>query len=188
MIHVKNSASGNYARIVLLALIVSGLCCVVGCDPVPPEYKAFFRLSPEEQHLEMKRFPVDKQIDYYLAGRSYHHAPLIGLGDDIAEQGKKALPVLMKRLREEKNENNENNENNEANLMYVFEVMHAFHYDLKTEKETIELLKDVTARMKYAAFKERAEETLQAILEDKPADPKAVLDQMNKSSLKNGPR
>lgn len=56
--------------------IVLGVWFLAGCNSVPPEYQAFFDLSPEQRREKMEQFPIDKQIDYYLAGMTYTHPPL----------------------------------------------------------------------------------------------------------------
>src|SRR2546423_15222357 len=74
------------------------------CNSVPSEYQAFLALSPEQRQVEMRKLPLEKQLEYYFVGLDYVHPPDVGLADPIAEQGMKAVPFLLKRLREEKNE------------------------------------------------------------------------------------
>ena len=135
---------------------------IASCQRIPPEYGEFLHLSPDEQREKMRTFPIDKQIDYYFAATTYVHPPLIGLGDVIASEGKEAVPYLVKRLRAEKKEHNQ------IMLMYVFERMNRFNYNLKDEKEALDVLKEVTANMKDR--KPQAERVLKDILENRPVD------------------
>src|SRR2546421_11380051 len=120
MIHVRSSGIKAVAPLVLTVTLLAG------CGPrMPAEYKWFFDLSPQQQHAEMKKFPIDKQVDYYLVGMSYVHPPKMGLATDIAQQGKTALPYLMKRLKEEREDYER------ANIMLILKEMSLFYYDLR---------------------------------------------------------
>src|SRR5437016_4759081 len=115
MIHVRDSDTS--AHIGALTSLILAVAFLAGCGPrMPNEYKWFFDLSPKQQHAEMKKFPIDKQVDYYLIGMGYVHPPEMGLSEDIAERGKEALPYLMKRLQEE-------DDSDRMDLMYVFKEM-----------------------------------------------------------------
>jgi hypothetical protein len=132
------------------------------CERTPPEYREFLHLSPTERREKLRLMPIDKQIDYYLAGTSYVHPPLLELGDVIANQGKDAVPPLTKRLREEKSEHAQ------LMLMYVFNWMNRHNYNLKQEGEALRALKEVTANMKEN--KPNAERVLEEILQNQPPD------------------
>jgi hypothetical protein len=147
----------------MMALYFSSAVTFVSCNQVPPEYRNFLKLPRDQQHAKMRTLPVDKQIDYYLAGRRYIHPPLF-LGDVIASQGKEAVPFLMKRLKEEKKDFNK------IDLIYLFSYIHRFHYDLRAEKDVIELLKEVAANMETPEDKIRAEEIVKDIIENRPPD------------------
>lgn len=147
-----------------VGVFASVLCliAVVDCNRTPPEYKEFLNLPIEHQRAKLRTFPIDKQIDYYLAATSYAHPPELELGDIIASEGKEAVPYLVKRLGEEKQEHRQ------ISLMYVFEHMNRFDYNLKDEGETLDLLKEVVANM--TDHKAEAERVLGDILENRPVD------------------
>ena len=165
----------------LLTLFSSFLCMVTlaSCQQVPPEYEVFLKLPQDEQRAKMRALPIDKQIDYYLAGTHYVHPPLLGLGDVIAGEGKEAIPVLMKRLEEEKKDSNK------MDLMLVFRSMHYFYYDLRDEKDVIELLKKVAANMETPEDKTRAEEIVKDIVENRPPDLQRFKDHHPEAFTKN---
>ena len=130
---------------------------------IPPEYKAFLDLSRDAQLGRMRRMPIDKQIDYYFAGQEYVHPPL-SLDDTIAERGKEAIPFILKRLKEEEKDYRK------VFLLYTLRRMHDFHYDLRGEKEAIETLQGVTAKMESRMHKEVAEGIVKDIVENRPPD------------------
>jgi hypothetical protein len=146
----------------LLCIFLSILIVIAGCQRTPPEYREFLHLPIDQQRERLQTFPIDKQIDYYLAATSYVHPPELELGDIIASKGKEAVPHLVKRLREEKQEHQQ------IMLMYIFEHMNRFDYNLKDEGEALKLLKEVTANMENN--KAEAERVLRDILENRPVD------------------
>jgi hypothetical protein len=114
---------------------------VQNCDQTPTEYRDFLRMSPAEREEKMRGLPIDKQIDYYLAGTSYAHPPLTELGDVIAEQGETAVPFLVKRLR------NETSESRQVDLIYVLRQINERGFSLRDNKEVVDLLKTTVARL-----------------------------------------
>jgi hypothetical protein len=147
---------------------------------MPGEYKWFFDLSPEQQHAQMKKFPIDKQVDYYLIGMGYVHPPKMGLAEDIAEQGKEALPYLTKRLQEERDDGNR------EDIIYIFKEMSLFHYDLRNEKEVLRVLNETIATMKDP-WKQRSQETLNEILAGRGADLEKTLEDIKDKLEKTKP-
>lgn len=147
---------------------------LVGCNRIPPEYRAFLERSTVEQHEVMRKLPMDKQIDYYLAGMRYMEPPQMGLADDIAKEGKQALPFLVKRLRDEKDEKNQ------ADLIFVFEIMHGRYYKLKDETGVLNLLQQTADNMKDTFQKGRGEEALKYIRTDQLPEVEKTLGDLNK--------
>lgn len=169
MIPAKTSGINFQLSSVLLLFT----CMLTGCSRIPPEYRAFLALSPDQRHNEMMKLPIDKRIDYYLAGLRYAHPPQIGLADDIAQQGKQALPVLLNRLRAE------TDEMTQFNMMYIFKVMHASYYSLKDEKEVIAQLKHTADSMRDPSWKSRSEEVLRFIEEKQSPDIEKIVEDNN---------
>lgn len=159
-------------------LLASLLPTLAGCQQIPPEYKEFFDLPVEQQRERLKSFTIDKQIEYHLAGHQYFHPP-IEFTEIIASQGKDAIPHLEKKLREEKIEYRQ------VVLMYLFKHIHFFYYDLSGEKEALELLKEVTAKMGPSYHKENAEKILKDILENRAPDLKRFKEERPKAFTKD---
>jgi hypothetical protein len=127
-----------------------------------------------KQHEALKKLPVEKRIDYYLAAMQYNEPPGVGLADDVAQEGKQAVPLLMERLRKEKDEHNQ------VHIIRVFRVMHGRYYKLKGETEVVNLLTETTDNMKEPWCKEQGEETLKYIQTDQSPDVQKTLDEINK--------
>jgi uncharacterized protein YfbU (UPF0304 family) len=123
----------------------------------------------------MQKLPIEKRIDYYLAGLRYFHPPQIGLADDIAQEGKQALQVLLNRLKGEKDEITK------VDIMYIFKVMHGSYYNLKDERDVTAQLKQTTQDMRDPSSKSRGEEILRFITENQSPDVEKVLDEMKQS-------
>ena len=151
-------------RSILFTLLFFGIALVKGCEPVPNEYKAFFALDSDRQREEAKKFPIEKQIDYYLAGKKYVHPPSSILLYVIAEQGKSTVPALLIRMK------NEESDSAKVHLLEVVRNIHAFHDDLRDETEVIEQLRVVVSEIKDAARTARAEAMLNDIIENRRPD------------------
>lgn len=152
----------RYLRIMfaLFLLLVPSLSALAGCQKMPHEYKEFFDLPYEQQRARLKSFPVDKQIEYHLAGSEYFHPPF-GFTEEITSQGKEVVPPLAKRLKEEKLDHRR------MILIDLFEYLHFSHYDLSNEKEVLDLLKNVAGRMEPSYSKDNAEKSVTNILENR---------------------
>lgn len=72
------------------------------CRSLPGEYQPFFKLHFKEQPAELRKMPIERQLDFYIAGVTLIHPPRIDLGLEIGEQGPAILPALFDRLRREK--------------------------------------------------------------------------------------
>jgi hypothetical protein len=140
-----------------LAVTFAFVFALSGCNRIPPEYRAFLELPISEQHKVMRDLPIDRRIDYYLAGMHYMAPPAIGLADDIAQEGKQALPALMERLRELKSESDQDH------IIYIFRVTHSRYYKLTGEIDTLRLLQQTVDNMKDPGHKANGEITLRFI-------------------------
>jgi hypothetical protein len=72
------------------------------CRSLPGEYQPFFKLHFKEQPAELRKMPIERQLDFYIARVTLLHPPRIDLGLDIGEQGPVVLPALFDRLRRER--------------------------------------------------------------------------------------
>jgi len=143
------------------------------CNRVPAEYRRFLNLPLSKQHDALKRLPFDKRIDYYLAAMRYNEPPGVGLADDVAMEGKQALPALLNRLREEKDEQTQ------VRIIRVFEFMHARYYKLRGETEVVELVKRTTDNMKNSSCKAHGEAALKFIETDQLPNVEDALKRIN---------
>jgi len=150
------------------------LFCSIACNRIPSEYRSFVEMPLSKQHEFMSKMPLDRRIDYYLAGMRYIEPPQIGLADDIAREGKKALPVLVQRVRAE------NDERAKVNLVLVFGVMHSRFVKLDDERETLTTLRQTVAEMTNQDYRKRSEQTLEYIETDKVPDIETVLTEISK--------
>lgn len=166
---IQPARSGFKSKVLLplVLLVYAG----AGCGSVPPEYEAFLELPSNQQRDELRKFPPEKQLEYYLAGQKYMHPGNKGLADVIAEQGKSALPFLIDGLRKEKSERNK------AEIIFIFELMHVSYYNLKNEGAVLSLLEETKAGAKWPELRRKSEEALKLIRENTAPDPIELLDQ-----------
>lgn len=155
----------NVVRISYLSVALSLWCCTAGCEPVPPEYKSFLEMSPQQQREQMEKLPVGKQIEYFLAGETYVHPPL-RLGDYVAKRGKEAVPLLVERLK------TENSAARKVDILYVLEDMNRYYYNLKDEKEALEVIRGVVTNINDPLHKPRAEQAFESIVGQQMLVPK----------------
>lgn len=125
---------------------------LTGCgSPVPAEYEEFFGLPLDQQHEKFRTFPVEQQINIYFAAMG-QHPPDNGFADDIAGGGKKALPILLDKLRSA-------DELHQYYLLEVFEIM-AKRGDLSSRQDIINEIRNTVSKMKFKQFKEMSQSAL----------------------------
>ena len=88
----------------------------------------------------------------------------MGFDEDIASEGKQALPILLTLLR------NEPEEYRQSDLIWVVEVMHREFVPLNENKEVIETVSKVVSRMKDPAWQRISQKSLQ-VIRAKPGTP-----------------
>jgi hypothetical protein len=135
-----------------------------GCASIPAQYKPFLELPEGKQRVEMRSYPIDRQVELYLAAMRYVHPPPIGLAEEVAKGGKEKLPAILNLLKEEKDTNNQ------ENIIYVLEVMHGCCYDLHNEKEVIGYLQETLSNAKDENLKSRSDEALRYIVHGEMPD------------------
>lgn len=138
---------------VLLLLLSIGL--FQSCDRTPPEYEAFFTQNRDAQREQAKRFPIEKQIEYCLAGRRYVHPPNHVVFYIIADRGKEAVPAVIERMKRAE-------DSDKLELLDLVLNIHEFHDDLSNEKSVIDQLTAIVGGMTDQDRKVKAE----AILSD----------------------
>ena len=85
-----------------LALALAGVLAAgaLACTwrRLPAGYRPFFSLHFKEQPAELRRMPIERQLDVYIVGVTAIHPPRSDLGLVIGEQGPVILPALFDRL------------------------------------------------------------------------------------------
>jgi hypothetical protein len=145
-------------------------CCVIGvllllvsiglfksCRTTPPEYEVFFAQDWDTQREQAKRFPIEKQIEYCLAGRKYVHPPSTIVFHVIADRGKEAVPPIIERMKRAADDSDK------FELLRLVGNIHEFHDDLSTDKQVIDQLTAIVAGMTDPDRKVKAEEVLRDI-------------------------
>jgi hypothetical protein len=150
----KLDSMRNY--LIALFLLHICLCGLLSACHYPSEYIEFRRLPPERQHAEFRRFPIDKQIDFYLYSMN-REPPDTSFADDIARRGKEVIPFLLARLQ------NERAEYRQYDIIFIFEVMHRNHNSLGDEEEAIRTIEEVVARMRDSYWRRMAQRSLDVI-------------------------
>jgi len=124
----------------------------------PPEYKKIFDLPRDQQEVEFKKLPMDKQVDMYLYAM-YREPPDTKYVDYLASNGKEVIPSLLQRLEGEKRDSAK------AMLIDVFQTMNEEYYSLKNEVELIRKLRVESAKIKDAFWRGESEKSIEDILE-----------------------
>jgi hypothetical protein len=145
--------------LISLGFVVSLFLGVINeCGRTPHDVCTdFFDLPAQQQEIEFRRFPVEKQLLLYRCGMSLH-PKTIGLAYLIADGGQKNIPILMDSLRSEKNESIQ------ADQVYIFEVL-ADRGELKGRRDVASQLYDIVSEM-HGTPKERAEDSVQKIMKE----------------------
>jgi hypothetical protein len=144
----------------VLALALS-LSLFKDCNSTPPEYEAFYAQSWDRQREEAKNFPIEKQIDYYVAGRRYFHPPYQSLLPLIAERGKGAVPPLIEKMKQA------DSDSVRLDLLGVVDNIDEFHVDLSDDKPLLDELTGIVNRMTDLDRKAKAQAVLKEIVENK---------------------
>jgi hypothetical protein len=155
----------NDFRLRAQRLLVAVLACfslAVGCGAgeVPAEYQGFFVLPSSQQHSVLAKEPLEKQIDIYVFAVENFRPSAYGFGfsDDIAANGRGAVPVLIARLRSDPNESHR------WALIHVFRDMVKFHYDFRNETDAVQVLTEVVGSMKGSFYRKDSENLLNEVV------------------------
>jgi len=89
MVNTKvNKPNGLILIILLLCFLNVGGLLQCGSS-VPREYREFLALPRDKQREEIKKFPLEKQVDIYAWGL-YSEPPNTSMADEIAKMAKKS--------------------------------------------------------------------------------------------------
>jgi len=150
----------------LLLTIAMAAFSVMQCgNHTPPEYRRLFALPVQQQALEFKKYPLDQQLDIYVHAIEDVEPPATQFGTFLAANGKKVIPLLLNKLKEEKSDRRR------FYLIAVFYQMHTEHCSLKDEREVVETISAVIREMKDSTYRGLCEVYLKAIREQPGAGP-----------------
>lgn len=141
-------------------MFVVYLATLIQCgNDTPPKYARLFRLPTDQQQLEeLKKYSLEQQIDIYIYAMQ-REPPSTQFAGFLASNGKKVIPLLLKRLKEERSEHIK------VDFIRVFADMHTDYCSLKDDKEVIETIRGVISGMKDPFYKDWGETELKLILE-----------------------
>lgn len=145
-------------KVVFLAVAISITAFQQCADDTPPEYRRLFELPVKQQAVEFKKYPLEQQADIYVYALRYE-PPATQFGTFLASNGKSAIPILLRRLKEEKNDRLR------SYFVDVLYKMHTEYCSLKDDPEVIETIRAVISQMKDFEWKRLSEMSLKTITE-----------------------
>ena len=149
-------------RVVGVLALAFSIGLLKDCNSTPPEYETFYAQSWDRQREEAKNFPIEKQIDYYVAGRRYFHPPYQSLLPLIAERGKAAVPPLLEKMKQA------DSDSVRLDLLGVVNNIDEFQVDLSDDKPLLDELTGVVDRMTDVDRKAKAQAILKEIENKRP--------------------
>ena len=124
------------------------------CNRTSPEYEAFFAQDWDTQRQQAKEFPIEKQIEYCLAGKRYVHPPNYIMFYVIADRGKQAVPPVIAKMKRAENDSDK------LELLDLVLNIHEFHDDLSSDKQVIDQLTAIVGSITDPDRKAKAEAML----------------------------
>lgn len=168
--HARHSRMRSLILWVTAILIVGVLGCV--WRKVPQEYRAFFRLPPDEQVTELQKMAIERQLDVYIVGVTRIHPPRSDLGLAIGRQGPEILPALLDRLRRERHGYEK------ASLVFIMvgmpctaDVLARVHQGIESARLEVVGIEDSAHRSRAERNLNRAENRCRADALSQPRDP-----------------
>ena len=157
MWRTTRNAVGKFALLLSILSLGPGLQGTCGYH-APPEYNRIFELPSDQQRVEFRKLPLDKQLDMFRYA-IFREPPSIQYVNFLASDGREVLPQLLQRLREEKNDYAK------AMLIRVFREMHEEYYNLRSEDDIIDILKRESGTIRDSTWREESEKYIKSILE-----------------------
>ncbi len=151
----------NRCKITYFSVLLSGCFLLGGCQ-YPQDYIDLMNLPPKERHLEFRKLPIEKQVDFYLIRASNSHPSDRSFADDIAARGEDAIPYLLERLEKEPEDYRK------EHIIWIFRQIHVNAIDLRNRKEVIDALGRIVEEMKDPYWRESSQATLEFIKEFTP--------------------
>jgi hypothetical protein len=151
----------NCRRAAYFSVLLLGCFLLAGCQ-YPQDYVDLMNLPPEKRHLEFRKLPIEKQVEFYLIRATNSHPWDRSFADDIAARGEDALPYLLERLEKEPEDHRR------ADIIWIFRQIHVDTIDLRNRKEVIDALERAVEKMKDLYWKESSQAPLEFIKEFTP--------------------
>jgi hypothetical protein len=140
---------------VLIAALLVAPLYLQGCLLLHPECASFFSLDEKQRKEKIKTYPIEKQLDLYLCGMGME-PPYMEVAYDIAEEGPKNIPPLLKRLKAERYEPDK------EHIIYIFTAMSVLG-KLDCRQDVIEQIEQTISGMEVKRFRENAQRDLDEI-------------------------
>lgn len=139
-----------------LAATVWIAAMVGACDARPQKYHEFLRRPLPQRHEEFRTLPASDQVSIYLEAMK-REPPDVGYKWDIAEtQGVTAIPVIVRKLREQKDEYAR------CDLLDVLALI-VEKRGLGLDADTVATARNVAEGITNAGFRRRADKALTTI-------------------------
>jgi hypothetical protein len=119
------------------------------------ECAEFYALPKSQQEIVFKSYPLEKQFELYRCGMR-REPPDMGLALPIADNGEKAIPLLLEKLKREKEEPTQ------SHIIDIFEAMSRRGH-LNERRDVVENIRQIVAAMKSTFFREMGQRSLENI-------------------------
>jgi hypothetical protein len=118
----------------------------------------FFQLGTQEQRQVVSHYPLEKQIDIYLASRHHIYPYVPYLAEVIAENGESIIPLLVDRL------NQSTIDEEKVDLLWVFFFLEMQRdYAVADDGNLMDLLERQVRSIHSEIYRESAMDSLQRI-------------------------
>lgn len=150
----------TFARMFIAFFVLLSMSAGCGAGEIPKEHQSFFSLPATQQHKELAKYPLERQVDIYVFAVTWFRPSAYGLGfsDDIAKHGQAVVPILLDRFKTAPKDSHK------QAILHVFRDMVKFHHDFRDDKDTMDVLKQVVGSMKGSFSEEESERLLKEIL------------------------
>jgi len=150
----------KYFRLFIVLFFLFSCGRPIGCgEKVPEEYKIFFSKPIEEQHREFIKLPLEKQYEFHIYAMTRIHPPYLGFAKEIViTNGEKVILFLTSKLKEEKDETRQ------MAVIYLFTALANEGYNIRDNKELIQLMERIISSMKYRSNIELTKLSLKMIM------------------------
>lgn len=144
---------------ILLSLLLGSLGVMESCNTTPPEYRRLFNLPVEQQALEFQKYSPEEQVEIFMYAVRAVEPPATQFGTFLAANGRRALPPVLAKLRQE------NKDSLKYRLVSVLYTMHRERCSLKDDAEVIEAIRGAISTMKDRDYRNLSEFSFKTIIE-----------------------